>query len=120
MINNPERHNAVSLAMYEAAAEVVEAMALDDNVRLLIIRGAGGAFASGADISKFEKERSSEAQVAAYTAASTRFYNAVFTFPNQQLRKSPAIVSVAGWGLLSAVISGCARINHVLLLQQQG
>ena len=76
VINNPERHNAVSLAMYEAAAEVVEAMALDDNVRLLIIRGAGGkAFASGADISKFEKERSSEAQVAAYTAASTRFYN---------------------------------------------
>ena len=57
VINNPERHNAVSLAMYDAAAEVVEAMALDDNVRLLIIRGAGGkAFASGADISKFEKE----------------------------------------------------------------
>ena len=92
VINNPERHNAVSLAMYEAAAEVVEAMALDDNVRLLIIRGAGGkAFASGADISKFEKERSSEAQVAAYTAASTRFYNAVFTFPK------PTIAQITGY-----------------------
>lgn len=92
VINNPERHNAVSLAMYEAAAEVVEAMALDDNVRLLIIRGAGGkAFASGADISKFEKERSSEAQVAAYTAASTRFYNAVFMFPK------PTIAQITGY-----------------------
>ena len=92
VINNPERHNAVSLAMYEAAAEVVEAMASDDNVRLLIIRGAGGkAFASGADISKFEKERSSEAQVSAYTAASTRFYNAVFTFPK------PTIAQITGY-----------------------
>ena len=40
VINNPERHNAVSLAMYEAAAEIVEAMADDDEARLLVIRGA--------------------------------------------------------------------------------
>ncbi|MEK9573859.1 MAG: enoyl-CoA hydratase/isomerase family protein, partial [Alphaproteobacteria bacterium] len=66
VINNPERHNAVSKDMYEAAAEQVQKMATDDNVRLLMLRGAGGkAFASGADISKFEKERNSEEQVAA-------------------------------------------------------
>ena len=54
VINNPKRHNAVSMAMYEAATEQVNAMATDDEVRLLMIRGAGGkAFASGADISKF-------------------------------------------------------------------
>ena len=90
VINNPERHNAVSLAMYEAAAEIVEAMADDDEARLLVIRGAGGkAFASGADISKFESERSSEEQVAIYSAASARFYNAVVAFPpvSSQLRK---------------------------------
>ena len=29
VINNPERHNAVSLAMYQAAAEIVESMAED-------------------------------------------------------------------------------------------
>ena len=58
VINNPERHNAVSMAMYEAAAEQVSTMASDDDVRLLMIRGAGGkAFASGADISKFEKNQ---------------------------------------------------------------
>ena len=92
VINNPERHNAVSLAMYQAAAEIVEAMAEDEAVRLLVIRGAGGkAFASGADISKFEKERSSADQVAIYTAASTRFYNAVFHFPK------PTIAMITGY-----------------------
>ena len=36
VINNPERHNAVSLAMYQAAAEIVEKMADDDEVRLCL------------------------------------------------------------------------------------
>ena len=88
VINNPERHNAVSLAMYTAAADIVEEMAQDDKVRLLVLQGAGGkAFASGADISKFEKERSSEEQVAIYQAASARFYTAVFQFPKPTLAK---------------------------------
>ena len=92
VINNPERHNAVSMAMYEAAAEQVSAMASDDDVRLLMIRGAGGkAFASGADISKFEKERNSEAQVAAYQAATAKFYSSVFNFPK------PTIAYIQGY-----------------------
>ena len=72
--------------------KLLEAMALDETVRLLVIRGAGGkAFASGADISKFEKERASADQVAIYTAASTRFYNAVFHFPK------PTIAMITGY-----------------------
>ena len=70
VINNPDRHNAVSKDMYEAAAAQAEAMASDDNVRLLMLRGAGGkAFASGADISKFEKERNSAEQVASLSGS---------------------------------------------------
>ena len=56
VINNPERHNAISLDMYRAGAAEVARMADDPETRLLVIRGAGGkAFASGADISKFER-----------------------------------------------------------------
>ena len=92
VINNPERHNAVSLAMYEAAANIVEEMAENEDARLLVIRGAGGkAFASGADISKFESERSSEEQVAIYSAASARFYQAVVAFPK------PTIAMITGY-----------------------
>ena len=92
VINNPDRHNAVSKDMYEAAAAQAEAMASDDNVRLLMLRGAGGkAFASGADISKFEKERNSAEQVAAYQAATAQFYSSVFNFPK------PTIAYIQGY-----------------------
>ena len=57
--NNPERHNAVSLEMWEAASGYLDDFRNDDNIRVVVITGAGGkAFVSGADISQFEKQRS--------------------------------------------------------------
>ena len=54
--NNPERHNAVSLDMWEAATGILADFAADDEVRVVVLTGAGGkAFVSGADISKFEQ-----------------------------------------------------------------
>src|SRR6188508_555252 len=65
--NNPERHNAVSLDMWEAAVAILEDFKADKDVSVVVVTGAGGkAFVSGADISKFEKERSDEASVARY------------------------------------------------------
>jgi enoyl-CoA hydratase len=53
IFNNPERHNAVSLEMWETANRVLEEFARDSNVRVVVVSGAGGkAFVSGADISK--------------------------------------------------------------------
>ena len=92
VINNPDRHNAIGLDMWEAATEAIEAMAGDDGVRLLIMSGAGGkAFASGADISKFETERSTKKDVLHYQATSSRFYNALQNFPK------PTIAAIRGY-----------------------
>lgn len=58
IINNPVRHNAVSNEMWQAIADGVRALDGDPAVRVITLRGAGGrAFASGADISRFEGER---------------------------------------------------------------
>ena len=60
VFNNPEKRNAVSLEMWQAVEGVLEDFAADDDVRLVVLSGAGDkAFVSGADISKFEDERSS-------------------------------------------------------------
>jgi enoyl-CoA hydratase/carnithine racemase len=60
IFNNPERRNALSLDMWRAVAEIVEQYANDDEVRVAVMAGAGDkAFVSGADISEFEKHRSS-------------------------------------------------------------
>ena len=69
--NNPERHNAVSLEMWEAAASILGEFADDGDVRVIVVTGAGGkAFVSGADISKFESERASKDAVAHYNTVS--------------------------------------------------
>jgi len=104
VINNPERHNAISLEMWDAATSVIAEMATDETVRLLIISGSGGkAFASGADISKFESERATAEAVAHYQATSTRFYDTLENFPK------PTIAAIRGYciggGLALAV--GC-------------
>ena len=63
IFNNPERRNALSLAMREAMVEIFDTFAADDEVRVLVLRGAGGkAFVSGADISEFDSKRGSAAR----------------------------------------------------------
>ena len=55
IFNNPERRNAVSLAMREAMAQIFEAWQEDREVRVLIMRGAGDkAFCAGADLKERE------------------------------------------------------------------
>ncbi len=66
IFNNPERHNAVSLDMWKTAGEMLDDFRNDNNIKVVVVTGAGGkAFVSGADISRFEKERSNEEAVAA-------------------------------------------------------
>lgn len=45
--------NAVSVAMWRELRRVFEALADDDGVRCVVVRGAGGNFAAGADLDEF-------------------------------------------------------------------
>jgi enoyl-CoA hydratase/carnithine racemase len=72
--HNPERHNAMSLDMWRAAADVFAGLAADPAVRVIVLTGAGEkAFVSGADISRFSLERASAESVAIYNAAVDHF-----------------------------------------------
>src|SRR5512145_1287880 len=86
IFNNPERHNAVSLDMWEAATRILEDFARDDEVRVVVVTGAGGkAFVSGADISKFESERATQEAIARYNAISGGFYAVLYDYPKPTL-----------------------------------
>lgn len=66
-INQPEKRNAISLAMWDLIAAAAEDFAADEAVRVVVIHGAGGkAFASGADISEFDRVRADAAAQEAY------------------------------------------------------
>jgi enoyl-CoA hydratase/carnithine racemase len=65
--NNPERRNAMSLDMWQAVGTVLEDFENDPEVRVVIMRGAGGkSFVAGADISQFEDQRKNAEQAEAY------------------------------------------------------
>ena len=67
IFNNPERRNAVSVDMWEAIPSVLSKFETDEEVRIVVLAGAGDkAFVSGADISQFEKQRSGPEAVQYY------------------------------------------------------
>ena len=73
IFNNPDRRNAVSMAMWEAVGEAMEDFQADDDIRVVVMAGAGDkAFVSGADISEFAKNRNSAASEALYNEASAK------------------------------------------------
>lgn len=71
IFNNPARHNAVSLDMWQAVSQIMDDFNADDRVRVIVVTGAGGkAFVSGADISEFKEKRASEEAAAEYAKIS--------------------------------------------------
>jgi enoyl-CoA hydratase/carnithine racemase len=58
--NNPARRNAVSIDMWEAIPKALDRFEQDPEVRVIVLKGEGDkAFVSGADVSQYEKQRSS-------------------------------------------------------------
>jgi enoyl-CoA hydratase/carnithine racemase len=71
IFNNPARHNAVSLEMWQGLAQIMDDFEADAAVRVIVVSGAGGkAFVSGADISEFKEKRADEEAAAAYAKIS--------------------------------------------------
>ena len=71
--NNPARRNALSYAMWDGIAPIIEDFAQDADIRVVVLKGAGGAaFCAGADISEFETHRSTPDRIAHYDAAGDR------------------------------------------------
>ena len=67
VFNNPARRNALSLDMWQAMPVILGHFERDPDVRVIVLKGAGDkAFISGADISQFEKQRSSADSIAQY------------------------------------------------------
>ena len=54
-LDRPAARNALTWEMYDALVEACDTAEADPNVRVLIIRGSGGAFAAGTDISQFRE-----------------------------------------------------------------
>lgn len=107
IFNNPERHNAVSLEMWDAVEVALSSFADDDRVRVVVLSGAGGkAFVSGADISKFEKERGSKDATDHYNARLKVVYDIIENYPK------PTIAMINGYCIGGGLnLAACADMR---------
>jgi enoyl-CoA hydratase len=65
--DRPERRNAFDLPMWRGLQATMEALSLDEELRCVVLRGAGTeAFSAGADIAAFEAERGTPEREAEY------------------------------------------------------
>jgi enoyl-CoA hydratase/carnithine racemase len=105
--NSPERHNAVSLDMWEATTRILDDFAADDEVRAVVLTGAGGkAFVSGADISKFASERASLEATRAYDVTTAAAFSSIYEFPK------PTIAMIRGYCIGGGVgVASCCDLR---------
>ncbi len=103
IFNQPEKRNAVSLEMWEAAEKILRDFEADPDIRVLVLSGAGGkSFVAGADISEFEKSRGSAEAQAHYNARTRAVYRLVENFPK------PTIAMIHGFRIGGGLNLACA------------
>jgi len=92
IFNQPEKQNAVSLEMWEAAERILADFEADPHIRVVVLSGAGGkSFVSGADISEFEKSRGTAEAQQHYNSRTRAVYQRVERFPK------PTIAMIHGY-----------------------
>jgi 2-(1,2-epoxy-1,2-dihydrophenyl)acetyl-CoA isomerase len=89
--NRPERLNAIDLTMAHAFREIVGRLESRDDVRAVVLRGAGAAFVAGGDITLFRGDR----DLAATTIAQLIDHFHAATVGLQRLA-APVIASMHG------------------------
>jgi enoyl-CoA hydratase len=106
--NNPARHNALSVDMWEAVPALLSVAEIDDRVRLVVFSGAGEkAFVSGADISQFEDMRAAKEAVTYYEKMAETSLMAILNF------NKPTLACIRGFcigGGVNVAISCDMRI----------
>lgn len=65
-LSNPGKLNAIDLGMWQGLARTFDALSADETLRCVIVRGADGNFAAGADIEEFSTVRATFEQGFAY------------------------------------------------------
>jgi enoyl-CoA hydratase len=92
VLDQPAKRNAINGAMWRAIPEAMARLDADSEVRCVAFRGAGTeAFAAGADISEFEKNRDGQAAVGEYDGLLDRVLHSIQGSPK------PSVAMIYGY-----------------------
>jgi enoyl-CoA hydratase/carnithine racemase len=90
----PDKHNAISYAMWHAFGRLMPLLAADDGCDVVVVRGTpGGPFSSGADISEFSTLRADPEGARLYGEAVEAGEQALIRFPK------PTVALIEGFAI---------------------
>lgn len=89
-LNRPEKRNALNVEMWQGIAAHLRDLADDDGLRCVVVQGAGGHFAAGADMAEFAARRATAADAESYGAV---MLDALWTLRDHPL---PTVARVEG------------------------
>jgi enoyl-CoA hydratase/carnithine racemase len=90
VLARPERRNALDLAMWERIRRVFASLDEAEELRVIVLRGAGGHLSAGSDISHFPEHRTGIAAADRYNAAIAAALEAVMRV------RRPVVAMIAG------------------------
>lgn len=80
-LDRPERKNALSIELRDRLSDVLDALAAEEAVRVVVLTGEGDVFSAGFDLNEFEQAATDEALGERLWASSDRFHRTVLQFP---------------------------------------
>jgi enoyl-CoA hydratase/carnithine racemase len=93
-LRRPDKHNAISFAMWQAFARLMPVLAEDDDVEVVLLRGTpGGPFSAGADIAEFRTLRADPEGARRYGDAVESGERAIIDIPK------PTIALIEGFAI---------------------
>jgi len=101
-LNRPAQRNALSAAMWSAIPGLIAQAVATPGVKILILSGAGGHFAAGADISEFAEAYATPENAAAYGEKVAAAMQAVASCPKPVLAQIEGACVGGGCGLALA------------------
>lgn len=101
-LNRPDGHNALDGTLVERLAETFMALAVDDAVRVVTIRGAGPSFCAGADLKHFLAILDDPAALSAYIRRIRETFTQIERFPRPVVAVAHGYVLAGGLELLLA------------------
>lgn len=91
-LERPEKKNALSIAVRDEMSDALDRLAKDEDVKVVIVTGAGDVFSAGFDLREFERLDDDEFARALW-ASSDRWHRTLIEFP------LPTIAAVNGAAL---------------------
>ena len=122
-LNRPASLNALSRHMADELVSALTALAADDNVRVLVLRGAGDAFCAGGDVRDMANHGPRSASLAwAGMACFRRLTLALHEFPRPVIAAADGVAFGAGMSLLllSDLVLLSDRARLCLVFQRIG